>query len=128
MDRPQHKGGTADPIGQRRAIQRDALPCVNLGLPVERQVIGVLGDEDMRHRRLGRQPALDQSRRRGSLYHHFLASPTGILGPAHHEHVQLRRDDVEPFAAILTDPVQRVTAARTSVILNVDHHLDAWQM
>ena len=34
---------------------------------VMRQMIGVFGDEHMRHRRLGRQPTLDQAGRRGRL-------------------------------------------------------------
>ena len=128
MHRPQEPGGAADPIGQGRAIERDALPGIDLRLPVKRQVIGVFGDQDLRHRRLGRQSALDQSRRRGRLHHHLLAGPAGILGPAHDQHAQLRRHDVEPLAPILADPVQRVAAARTGVILDIDHHLDARQM
>ena len=65
MYRPQYEGGAADPVGQCRAVQGDALPGVDLSLAIERQMIGVFGDEHMRHRRLGRQPALDQSCRRG---------------------------------------------------------------
>ena len=35
----QHKGGAADPVGQRR-IEIDALSAVNLGLPIQRKMIG----------------------------------------------------------------------------------------
>ena len=128
MHRPQQPGGAADPVGQGRAIEIDALPGIDLGLAIERQVIGIFGDQNLGHRRLGRQSALDQPRRRGRLHHHLLAGPAGILGPADDQHAQLRRDDVEPLAAILADPVQCVAAARTAVILDVDHHLDARQM
>ena len=60
MQRPQQKGSTADPVGQRRAVEHDTLPGIDLGLAIERQVIGVFGDEDLGHGRLGWQSALDQ--------------------------------------------------------------------
>ncbi len=106
----------------------DALPGVNLSLTIERQVIGVFGDENISHRHLGRQSALNQSCRRGRLHHDLLAGPTGIFWPAHDQHAQLRRDDVQSFAAILADPMQQAAAAGTAVIFDVDHHLDARQM
>ena len=101
------EGGTADPVRQRRAIEIDALPGVDLGLPVQRQMIGVFGDENLRDRRLGRQSALDQPRRRRRLHHPVLASPAGVFGPADDEHAELRRHDVEPLAPVLADPMQR---------------------
>ena len=128
VNRPQQPGGAADPIGQRRAIEVDPLPGVDLGLPVERQVIGVFGDQHLGDRRLGRQAALDQPRRRGRLHHHVLAGPAGVFGPAHDQHPELRRHDVEPLAHVLADPMQRVPAAGAGVVVDIDHHLDARQM
>ncbi len=128
MNRPQQTGGAADPVGQGRAIELDALPGVDLGLPIQRKVIGVFGDQHLGHRRLGRQAALDQPRRRRRLHHHVLASPAGIFGPAHDQHPELRRHDVEPLARILADPMQRVAAARAGMVVDIDHHLDARQM
>lgn len=52
--RPQHEGGAADPVSQGRAIERNALPRVDLSLAVQRKMIGVFGYEDLRHGRLGR--------------------------------------------------------------------------
>ena len=91
-------------------------------------MIGVFGDENLRHRRLGRQPALDQPRRCGRLHHPVLAGSAGIFGPTHNQHAELGRDDIESFADILANPMQRVAAARASMIVDVDHHLDARQM
>ncbi len=54
MHRPQQEGRTADPVGQRRAIEPDALAGINLSLPVQRKMIGIFGDEDLSHRRLSR--------------------------------------------------------------------------
>jgi hypothetical protein len=91
-------------------------------------VIGVFGDEHLRHRGFGRQSALDQPCRRGRLHHHVLATPAGVFGPAHHQHAELCRHDVEPFAGVLPDPMQRVAAARAGVVIDIEHHLDARQM
>src|ERR1700756_1105284 len=44
MNRPQQEGCTPDPIGQRRAIEHNALPSVDLGLPIKRKVIGIFGE------------------------------------------------------------------------------------
>jgi hypothetical protein len=60
MQRTQVPGGMTDPVRQRGAIQIDALPGVNLGLPVQRQMIGIFGHQHLRNRGLGRQSALDQ--------------------------------------------------------------------
>ncbi len=54
----------SDPIGQGRSIQLDALPGIDLRLPVKRQMIGVLGDQHLgdqhlRDQRLGRNAAFD---------------------------------------------------------------------
>jgi len=126
--RPQQEGGAADPVGQGRAIERDALPRIDLSLPIQRQMIGVFGDENLRHRRLGRQPTLNQPRRRCRLHNSALAGPTGIFGPTHNKHAELGRDDVESFADILANPMQCVAAAWAGMIVDVDHHLNARQM
>jgi len=42
MHRPQQEGRAPHPVGQRRAIQVDALAGVNLGLAVKREMIGIL--------------------------------------------------------------------------------------
>jgi hypothetical protein len=112
VHRPQHEAGPADPMGQCRAVEFDALPGVDLSLAIERKVIGVFGDQNLRHRRLGRQSALDQPCRRGRLDYHVLAGPAGVFGPADHQHAELCRHDVEPFASILLDAMQRVAVAR----------------
>jgi hypothetical protein len=128
VDWPKHEGRTPHPIGQRRAVELNALPSVNLGLPIKRKVIGVFGDQDLRYGALSRQSALNQPRRRGRLHNHVLATAAAIFGPANDEHPELRRHDVETFARVLADPMQRLAATRTSAVFDVDQHLDAWQM
>ena len=128
MDRPQQEGRTADPIGQRRTVEFDALAGVDLSLPIQRKMIGIFGDKHLRYRGLGWQSAFDKPGRRWRLHHHVLTSPAAIFGSPNHQHAELCRHDVEPFADILADPMQGLAAARASAVYNVDHHLDARQM
>ena len=128
MNRPQQEGGAADPIGQCRAVEVDALPGIDLGLAVQRQVIGVFGDQHLRDRRLGRQSALDQPRRRWRLHHHVLAGPAGVFGPADDQHAELRRHDVEPLARSSPIRCSALAAARAGLVFDIDHHLDARQV
>ena len=61
---PQHERRATDPIGQCRTVELDTLPGVNLSLAVQRNMIGAFGNKNLRDRRLGRQSALGQRRRR----------------------------------------------------------------
>ena len=112
MDRPQQEGRTADPIGQRRTVEFDALAGIDLSLPIQRKMIGIFGDKHLRYRGLGGQSALDKPGRRRRL----------------HQPPELCRHDVEPFADILADPMQRLATARTGIVVDVGHHLDARQV
>jgi hypothetical protein len=69
LDKPlvqelQEPGRLADPVGQRRAVECDALASIDLGLAVKRKMIGVLGHDAVDDQRLGRQAAL--TRRAGA--------------------------------------------------------------
>ena len=62
--RSQQRRGPPDPVGERKPLQLDALAFVDLALAVERQVVGVLGDQHVREqaavarpRRIGRSGA-----------------------------------------------------------------------
>ena len=127
MHRPQMPGGPSDPVGQGRAIQADALPGIDLSLPVERQMISIFRHQHLRDQRVGGQPALDHARRSGRL-HHSLAGAAGVFGSTHDQHAQLRRHDIEPLGDILADAVQGVAAAGTGRILDVDDRLHPRQM
>ena len=111
VQRTQMPGGMADPVRQRGAIEIDALAGVDLGLPVQRQMVGIFGHQNLGDGGLGRQSALDQSRRRRGLHDTVLASPAGVFGPPGDEHPELRRHDVQPLAPVLADPVQLALAA-----------------
>ena len=118
----------ADPVRERRAVELDALAGQDLALPVERQVVGVFADQDVGHQGLGRQPALDQSRRCRRLHHRAFAGAAAIFRPAGDDHLELRRDDVEALRDVLADPVQRAATAGTDLLGRLDHDLFAWQV
>jgi hypothetical protein len=54
--RSDQAAGLADPLGQRRTVEVDALAGIDIGLPVKRQVIAKLGRQDM-----GQQPGAGES-------------------------------------------------------------------
>ena len=103
MQVAQEPGGPPDPIGQRRAVELDALPGIDLCLAIEWQVVGVLPDDDVSDQGFGRQAALDQARRCWCLHHRARTNPAGILGAAHDQDPDLSRDHVQPLGHILAD-------------------------
>ena len=128
MNGPQVPGGPADPIGKRRAVEIDPLPLVDLRLAVQWQVIGILGDQNLGDGCFGRNTAFDQPGGSRSLNHDILAGPTGILRAAHDQHTEPGGDNVELFADVFANPMQIMAAVGTGVIIDIDDHLDAWQV
>ena len=69
MDREEFIGGTPNPIRKGGAVKFDTLTAVDLGLPVERQVIRVFADQHMRYptfegdNEIPRTPVCVESRR-----------------------------------------------------------------
>src|SRR5580692_6900663 len=49
-----------DPVGERRAVDLDAIPGEDLALPVEWKVIAVFGDQDMSEQGRTGQPLADR--------------------------------------------------------------------
>jgi hypothetical protein len=82
----------------------------------------------MGDRLLGRQPALNQPRRRSGLHDDVLASLAGVFGLADDEHPKLGWRDVELLVHVLADPAQLAFAARTGLALDVYDRLDTRQV
>ncbi len=114
--------------GQRRAIDDHALARPDLRLAIERKMIGVAGDEDMRDGRLGRDAAGDQQCGCRRLHHHARTGAAGELRPPRHHDPELRRDDVEPLGTILTDHHHGGLTARAGRRLGRQIHLSPRQM
>ena len=54
----------------------------------------------------------------------FSKARQAYLGLANNKYPEPRRHDIEPLTHILGDPMQRIAAARTGVVVDIDHHLD----
>ncbi len=74
MQRTQVPGGLSHPVRQGRTIEIDALAGVNLRLPVQRQMIGIFGYQNLGDGGLGRQSAFDQPGRSRCLHDAVLAA------------------------------------------------------
>jgi len=118
----------ADPACQRGAIQIDAGPGENLGLAIQRAVIGVFRDQHMGDRAFGRQGTFDQMRRRGRLGDAIGAGPAGVFRAHRDDDPQLRRHDIEPLGAVLADPVHPAADAGAERAFRLDHLLDPGQV
>ena len=77
---------------------------------------------------LGRQTALDQSRRSWRLHHGARTGAASVFRPVDHQHAELQRNHIEPLGNILADRVERARATGTASIFNIDHHVDTRQM
>jgi hypothetical protein len=117
-----------DPVAKRGAVELDPLPGEDLGLAVQRQMIGVLAHQHLRQQRLGRHPAGDRPLRGGSLHDCLLTGPAAVARATDHLHPQLGGDDVEHLARVLADQVQALAAAGAALVLDVDQDLDPRQV
>ena len=100
----------ADPVRQHGAVEIDAVAGINVGLPIERQVIAVLGDQHMRQQPGARPAALDRQRGHRHL-HDGLAAPAGQRRPNMPDDLEPAGDVVEHLADILADLAHRAAAA-----------------
>ena len=122
------EGGLADPAGQSRAVELDALAAVDLRLAIQWKVVGELPDQDMGEGRLGRQATFDQMGRRWCLMHTFLACRAGVFRADGGDHPELRGDDVEALGDVLADPNHGTTAARAGQARGLDDPLEPRQL
>jgi len=128
IERLELSGGIPDPKRQDRSLDVDALAHQHLGLPVERQMPRILGDQYRGHHGFSRQPALDQSFRRRRLDNRLVAGAAGIFGTVRHDRPVLRRDHIEPLRSLFADHMHRRPAARTGFVLGLDRYMNLRQM
>jgi hypothetical protein len=58
----------------------------------------------------------------------ILTGATGILRTTNDEHPELSRNGIELLADVLADPVKNIPATWAGVVVDIDEHLDAWQV
>lgn len=125
VDRTQPVGGERDPTHHGRAWEMDAVAgAVDLLLPVEREVIAELGDEDLREQARSREAAFLQALgQRGDDGHgvHFAAAH--ILAPDEPAAQEARGFVIEVFADFLADatPLRRTGLDRRGIEHFLDH-------
>ncbi len=117
--------GSADPVGQRAAMDIDARPGKDLALTMQGQMVRVLGNQNMRNGAFRRQTAFDEMRRCRHLRDAVGTGAAGVFGADGDDHAQLCGHDVQPLRAILADFVHLTTAARAMQTGGFDHTLDA---
>ncbi len=121
-------GCPADPVGKGGAVQLDALPGIDLRLSVERQVIGILGHQNLRDQRFGGDATFDDPCRRGNLHDRVLARAAAIARAPGDQHAEGGGDDIKALGDILADLVERAAAAGAGLLLNIDDLLDPFEM
>ena len=111
-NRRQIARGRLDPAVQRGGGKQHAEPGVVRGLPVQRHVVEVLGDDDLGDRAGGGQAALDRPVVRSRRLGQFAAGPACELGPERDVNLGMGRHEVKLLALILADVGHLPAAAR----------------
>ena len=117
VQRRQPPAGAPDPVAQGRAIQRDPLAAEDLRLAIQRQMVAVLVDQDMRQQCLGRHAAVDWPLAGGCLHDRRLAGATAIARPTGHADPEVGGDIVQHLRAVFADQVQTPPQQRQTLFL-----------
>jgi hypothetical protein len=123
-DGHQVEAGAPDPVAERAAVEVEPLPLEDPGLAVKRKVVAELRDDDPGDQPLGGQPAGHDMLGRMRLRHGLRAAAAGVSGAPRHQHLELRRDHVEPLGDVLADPGHLAAAAGAKRAGRLDHPLD----
>lgn len=117
------EGRMPDAIRERRPVEMDALVGMDLGLPMQRQMIGIFRHQHLGNGCLGRQTALDQPGWSFGLPDVVFTGATGVFGS--------RVTTTRNCAGIMSSRslrfshlVQVALAAWTALAVDVDQDLD----
>jgi hypothetical protein len=91
-------------------------------------MVAVLGDQYLRHQRLGRHAAVDWTVGCRGLDDRIFAGATAVTRPADQPNPELSGDIIQHLSLVFADLVQRTAAAGASFVLHVDHDLDPRQI
>ena len=127
-DRHQVEAGAPRPVAECATVEVETLPLEDPRLAVERKVVAELRDDDPRDQPFGRQPARDDMLRGMRLHDGLRAAATGVSRAPRHQHLELRRDYVEPLGYIFPDPGHLTAAAGALDAGGLDHALDPGQV
>jgi hypothetical protein len=116
----------ADPSGHDRAIEIDAVARVDAGLTIERKMIAIFADQDVRQKPGARKAALDRQRRHRAL-RHALTAPAGERRSDVLDHFEVPGNVIENLGDILADLAHLAAAGRAGAA-RLMHDFAAWQM
>ena len=128
VQRSEPPAGTPDPVAQRGAIQLDPLSGEDLRLTIQRQMVAVLADQNLRYQRLGRHAAVDRTIRRWGLDDSIFAGSAAVARPADQPHPELSGDVIQHLSLVFADLVQRAAAAGAGFVVDIHDDLDPRQM
>ena len=120
--------GAADPVAERAAVQIDPLPLEDLGLPIKRQVVTELRDDNPGDEEFRGQTARHHMFRRMRLRHGLRTAAAGVFGPPRDQHPELRGDHVQPFGDVFPDIGHLTATTGAERAGRLDHALDPGQM
>jgi hypothetical protein len=110
-DRLEQPGRLADPIAQGGTVEIDALAGVDLALPIQRQVIAILRDQQMREHG-GRGAAARRRHRRCRCLGDHIARLAGIFGPDMADHLEVARHVIQHLGHVLAQLAHAAAAGR----------------
>jgi hypothetical protein len=128
--RIEQPGSLADPVAQCGAIQLNPFAGEDLGLPIQRQVIDVFADQQVRQRGRGR-PAARGGHRRGRGLGDRVAGGAGEFGADVTDDPVMPGHVVQRLGDILAEPGHPLAAGRAGAgppVGGLMHHLLARQM
>jgi hypothetical protein len=120
--------GVPHPEREGGPLEHDTLPCEDLRLAIQWQVVGIARHQHMGDHRLGRYAALDQPRRRWRLHHDARAGTAGQFWTSRHDDPKLCGDHVKTLRRVLADHCHTRLAARARGVLGRQRHLDPRQV
>ena len=101
---------------------------MDIGLPVEGQMVAELCDDDLGDQGLARQPGRHHVFARMGLHHRARTAAAGIFGAPGDQHAQLRRDHIEPLEDIFANLRHLAAAAGAQRALRLDDALHPRQV
>jgi hypothetical protein len=110
VERLEQFGRRLDPVAQRTAGNVQAVAREEVFLPVQRQVIAELSDDDLSDQSWSGDAASNWPHRRRWAHHASFAVPAGVLGSHVDVHFELRRDVFQNSALVLANAVFRSAA------------------
>ncbi len=127
MQRLEPPRRAADPVGERRAIERDALAGEDLRLAVERNVVAVFADDDVRQEACAGQPLRDWPLGCRGLMQ-LAACAATIFRATNTDDAQAGRNAVQHLADRLADLMDHSAAAGTGRGFDLERHVLALEM